>query len=156
MTALQLKRNRVKCLSCGEILESYSRWDYKTCDCPQKTMVDGGLEYERYGGVDLDLVETMFEYVEKGVFLWGVLTPEGLVRKPLDEIEDTHLQNIALHLRTRYDMARFSDEQIKAATDEQIDYIYARHGGDLEILEDDILPELKVRGLEEVTEEIPH
>lgn len=46
----RLKRNRVKCLSCGKIIESKYRHDFKTCACPQQTMGYGGLAYERYGG----------------------------------------------------------------------------------------------------------
>jgi hypothetical protein len=52
-TQSQMVLNRVKCLECGEILTSYHRHDYKTCSCTNVTMVDGGLEYQRYGGMDL-------------------------------------------------------------------------------------------------------
>lgn len=58
----QLIYNSVKCLSCGEVLVSYYGHDYKTCSCENRTMVDGGFEYGRYGGVDLDLVETNYIY----------------------------------------------------------------------------------------------
>jgi hypothetical protein len=47
---------KVKCLVCGEILESTYQHDYKTCTCPNKTMVDGGDAYMRCGGVDIDKV----------------------------------------------------------------------------------------------------
>lgn len=49
-------------MSCGEILESRHRHDYKTCSCEQSTMIDGGLDYGRYGGVDLDKVKHLHIY----------------------------------------------------------------------------------------------
>jgi len=48
--------NKVKCLVCNIVLESLHRHDYKTCDCPQETMVDGGHDYHKWGGKDLDKV----------------------------------------------------------------------------------------------------
>ncbi len=48
---------KVKCLECGVVLESTYRHDYKVCKCPNKTMVDGGNDYLRYGGKDMDKVE---------------------------------------------------------------------------------------------------
>jgi hypothetical protein len=53
----QLIYNSVKCLNCGEVLVSYHRHDYKTCSCENQTMVDGGLDYVRYGGKDMSKVE---------------------------------------------------------------------------------------------------
>lgn len=58
----QLIYNSVKCLNCNEVLVSYHRHDYKTCNCTNETMIDGGLEYGRYGGKDLSLVETNYLY----------------------------------------------------------------------------------------------
>jgi hypothetical protein len=47
----------VQCGACKRTLVSYSNHDYKTCGCPNNTMVDGGqLDYYRYGGVDMMLV----------------------------------------------------------------------------------------------------
>lgn len=47
----------VLCLSCGKVLISYFRHDYKTCGCPQETMIDGGqIDYVRIGGADMSLV----------------------------------------------------------------------------------------------------
>ena len=142
---MKLKRNRVKCLDCGVTLESKHRHDYKTCDCPNKTMVDGGLEYVRYGGMDMGKIELIHEYCEDDTFLWGVFNHEtGFTEKrALDDIENNHLLNIALHLRTRHE--RLPPDLGKA-----------QHGRDLEILYDHILPEIKERGLTEVREEIPY
>lgn len=47
----------VLCLDCGKILVSYNRHDYKTCGCPNDTMIDGGTEYFRCGGKDLKRVQ---------------------------------------------------------------------------------------------------
>ena len=58
----QLIYNSVTCLQCGEVLVSNHVHDYRTCSCPQATMVDGGSEYGRYGGKDLALVQTNYLY----------------------------------------------------------------------------------------------
>ena len=50
------ENSKVKCLSCGVILESTHRHDYKTCSCENKTMVDGGSDYLRMGGKNMSLV----------------------------------------------------------------------------------------------------
>lgn len=49
--------SQVTCLECGEVLVSEHRHDYKTCSCPNETMIDGGNDYVRYGGKDLSKVE---------------------------------------------------------------------------------------------------
>lgn len=54
-------RNRVKCLMCGQVLESKFRHDFQMCNCPNKTFVDGGQVYFRRGGVDLSLIQEMGE-----------------------------------------------------------------------------------------------
>ena len=54
--------NSVKCLRCSKVLVSTHRHDYKTCGCPNETMIDGGLAYNRFGGVDLALIENLSEY----------------------------------------------------------------------------------------------
>ncbi len=56
MDYLATPRGGVLCRGCGTILVSYSTHDYKTCRCPNKTMVDGGPDYIRYGGVSFDKV----------------------------------------------------------------------------------------------------
>jgi len=52
----QLVYNAVKCLECGETIVSYSRHDYKTCECPNSAMVDGGTAYGRYGAMDMSKI----------------------------------------------------------------------------------------------------
>lgn len=47
----------IVCLCCGRVMISYYRHDYKTCDCPQRSMIDGGQDaYNRYGGMNMDLL----------------------------------------------------------------------------------------------------
>jgi hypothetical protein len=50
--------SQVTCLECGEVLVSEHRHDYKTCSCPNETMIDGGDAYVRFGGKDLSKVDT--------------------------------------------------------------------------------------------------
>src|SRR3990170_7172699 len=58
----QLIHNSVTCLECGEVLESLHVHDYRTCNCPQATSVDGGLSYERFGGKDLAKIQSNHIY----------------------------------------------------------------------------------------------
>ena len=59
----QLVKNSVKCLQCGEILESKDRHHMSMCSCPNETATDGGLSYQRWMGKDLDKVENLSKYV---------------------------------------------------------------------------------------------
>ena len=58
-----LTLNSVKCLECGEILESKHRHQFSMCHCPNETFVDGGNLYQRFGGKDLDKVENLSKYI---------------------------------------------------------------------------------------------
>jgi hypothetical protein len=99
----QLIHSSVICLECGEVLVSRHRHDYKTCSCEQETMIDGGLEYIRYGGRDLAKVqinyiyddapfEIMREYLERGGR--GINSDEELKYVKLKDINDKWLQAI--------------------------------------------------------------
>ena len=59
-----LTRNAIKCLVCNTVLESKHQHHFLECGCENQTFNDGGLMYSRVGGVDLDLVENLCEYVE--------------------------------------------------------------------------------------------
>ena len=50
---------KVKCLGCGVILHSTYRHDFQMCDCPNQTFVDGGYDYTRIGGMNIDLIEVI-------------------------------------------------------------------------------------------------
>ncbi len=58
MVEKELLINQVKCLNCGTILTSYHTHDFQSCPCENQTFIDGGLEYQRFGGVNMTLVET--------------------------------------------------------------------------------------------------
>ena len=60
----QIVYNSVKCLECNEVLISRHRHDYVTCGCPNNAMADGGNEYERYGAMDMDKIETHYVYAD--------------------------------------------------------------------------------------------
>lgn len=62
--AQELKRNRLQCLKCKDIIESYHRHDYKHCKCGS-IMIDGGLAYGRYGwpgGDRHEWIKELYEY----------------------------------------------------------------------------------------------
>lgn len=56
----KLKRNRAKCLLCGDIIESKSVHDFVKCKCGSIFVV-GGLEYKRIGAKDWSLFEDLSE-----------------------------------------------------------------------------------------------
>ena len=43
---MKIKRNAIKCVHCGDIIESKHCHDFKWCSCG-KVAVDGGLDYLR-------------------------------------------------------------------------------------------------------------
>ena len=45
----QILHNRIKCLHCGDIIESKTRWDMVWCSC-KTCAVDGGKDYLRRVG----------------------------------------------------------------------------------------------------------
>ena len=53
--------SKVKCLECGEVLESKFRHNFVSCGCPNEAFVDGGNDYLRCGGKDLDKIEFLEE-----------------------------------------------------------------------------------------------
>ena len=46
---MKIIKNCIKCLKCGDIIESESRHDFKTCSCGAIS-VDGGKDYLRRCG----------------------------------------------------------------------------------------------------------
>lgn len=55
-------KNAVECAKCGDIIESKHRHDFKFCSC-KAIFVDGGLDYQRYGGYAENILDRC-EYVE--------------------------------------------------------------------------------------------
>ena len=104
----QIILNRVQCRECGEVLTSYHRHDYKTCGCTNETMVDGGNEYQRYGGLNLDLVDissTIYlsddHEMNRVAAHWGNRGKDGLQPlsyKPIADMSNAHIVNILLDM----------------------------------------------------------
>ena len=46
---------KIKCLKCGDIIESMHRHDFKWCSC-KSVFIDGGDDYTRCGGDPKDYV----------------------------------------------------------------------------------------------------
>jgi hypothetical protein len=92
-------------------LTSYHRHDYKTCGCTNETMVDGGNEYQRYGGLNLDLVDTSSTIylsddheMNRSAAHWGNRGKDGkspLSYKSIADMSNTHLANILKDLGGR-------------------------------------------------------
>jgi len=107
----QIILNRVQCRECGEVLTSYHRHDYKTCGCTNETMVDGGNEYQRYGGLNLDLVDTSSTIylsddheMNRSAAHWGNRGKDGkspLSYKSVSQMSDNHLNNIIKDMEGR-------------------------------------------------------
>lgn len=51
--------NAIKCLECNKILVSLHVHDYKTCGCPNETMIDGGDCYFKAGAVNLKKIKKL-------------------------------------------------------------------------------------------------
>lgn len=50
---------RVQCLECGKIIESKWRHNFVSCECSNETFVDGGKDYMRCGGKDLNKIKVL-------------------------------------------------------------------------------------------------
>ena len=59
---MKITTNKAKCLLCNDIIESRSHHDFVTCKCGNLS-VDGGHEYLKRAGVDLDQYEELSDYV---------------------------------------------------------------------------------------------
>lgn len=110
----QLVLNRIICLECAEVLTSYYTHDYKTCNCANQTMIDGGLDYQRYGGVDLhkiDFSPTVYfsaDPKDHGLmrvsFHWGTYGKDGDQERRWitpAQMSNKHIENILDNLGDR-------------------------------------------------------
>lgn len=111
----KLIQNAVRCLSCNAILKSLSVHDYQQCDCQNKTMIDGGLDYIRYGGLEMNNLEllTLYDNSEDNEMvsnlLWGTYGIDGnqpLKYVKLKDCETSHLKNILTNCRNIPDYVR--------------------------------------------------
>ena len=99
----QLVYNSVVCLLCGEHLVSRHRHNFQQCSCENETMCDGGYDYQRWGGKDLEAIlshciyddepfEVIRFYVERGSR--GKNMEEPLKYIKLKDLDDKHLKAI--------------------------------------------------------------
>ena len=121
---IQIILNRVQCKSCGEVLTSYNRHDYKTCGCENETMVDGGTDYQRYGGKDLSLVDSSSTIylsdnheMNRSAAHWGNRGKDGkssLSYKSVADMSNDHIINILLDMGGRIApwMERIMDDEM--------------------------------------------
>lgn len=58
----------VQCTKCQKRLFSFHVHDYKLCGCPNKTMVDGGPNYLRYGWNKLKPKRIYWTYKQDGIY----------------------------------------------------------------------------------------
>lgn len=66
-TNRKLVYNGIQCLECSQLIESTHRHDYVTCKCPNAAMVDGGLEYARYGAVNMSKIRHLQKYADESI-----------------------------------------------------------------------------------------
>lgn len=105
---IQIILNRIQCKGCGDVLTSYNRHDYKTCGCENETMIDGGTDYQRYGGKDLSLVDsssTIYlsddHMMNRSAAHWGNRGKDGkssLSYKSIADMSNDHIINILLDM----------------------------------------------------------
>lgn len=106
----QIVYNAVICLACNETIVSYYGHDYKTCGCENQAMVDGGLDYARYGAVDMDKIQKItyttegpFDLVRE-FFAWGSYGKDGRqTRKDikLKDMSDEHVRAVIVYKGVR-------------------------------------------------------
>jgi len=59
--------SKIKCLNCDMILESIYMHDFRSCDCENRTYIDGGDKYMRFGC--MDITKVLFWNEKMGKFL---------------------------------------------------------------------------------------
>jgi len=98
-----LIQNALRCKVCNKIILSSSVHDYVKCGCENEAMVDGGLDYFKRGGVNMEMLEdlslnsnsTSEEFYNK--LVWGNRGIDGkqpLEYKLINSLETDHIQAI--------------------------------------------------------------
>ena len=99
----QLVYNAVTCLDCLETIVSYHRHDYKTCQCSNQAMVDGGTDYVRYGAKEMHKVVHHDVYADDDFQIVRQYATRGSRGKdgkqplryiPLCEMDDDYLEAV--------------------------------------------------------------
>jgi len=110
--------NKIKCLSCGEVLISIHRQDFQQCNCENKTHADGGIDYLKRGGKDLSLIEEQSVYDTDSIEKIREAVVRGSVGKRgnekltyvlLKDIDDEWLENIITYEETHRPQNPFID-----------------------------------------------
>jgi len=90
-------RNAIKCLECGDVIESLHRHDWAKCSCGA-CFVDGGREYLRSGG-SINKMRVMFVYSTdphsevRKAFKWGSYSGDKQYIT-LEDMTTTHIQGV--------------------------------------------------------------
>lgn len=74
MTNKRITVNKIKCLTCQDVIESKHRHDYKDCKCGA-VGVDGGLSYLRRLWDKGAGYEELSEYADEEGTLWATPSP---------------------------------------------------------------------------------
>jgi len=98
MNMKHLIYNSVHCCKCGDNIQSYHVHDYKMCTC-WNAMVDGGLEYERWGwqeegsviNFSLYMEDHPFSIIRQYYYRWNHIKKTYVLLK---DIDDEWLENI--------------------------------------------------------------
>ena len=101
----QIILNSIRCNTCNTTIISYTHYDFNQCSCGA-VCVDGGNDYLRRVGsryTELSVTtDSSFEVIRKHL-LWGSRGRDGkkfLKRIPLDQITDSHLDNLIEYHKT--------------------------------------------------------
>ena len=77
--------SKIKCLNCDLILESTHTHDFHSCDCENRTYIDGGNDYMRFGC--MDITKVVFWDEEANKFLpYTTVVKEESVEELKEEI----------------------------------------------------------------------
>lgn len=101
-----IKRNAIKCLKCGDIIESKTVHDWVQCSCGA-CYVDGGHEYIRIGG-DIEDIEMLTEYEDVPGCTLEVRTHYGSYKNY--EVEKSRVNDLITYYEDQWDYVRVSDE----------------------------------------------
>ena len=109
--------NAVHCCLCDDNIQSYHRHNYKTCSCGN-AMVDGGLDYARWGWGEDDSVidfsmfieDHPFSIIRQYFYRWNNVIGEYVLLK---DIPDDWLEAILLYYIP-------SDTQVTSMRDEYL------------------------------------
>jgi len=93
--------NAVYCNLCDDTIQSYHRHDYRHCKCGN-AMIDGGLDYARWGWIKEDSVidfsmfieDHPFSLIRQYYYRWNHILNQYVILK---DIEDDWLEAILLY-----------------------------------------------------------